>query len=155
MGPTTLSSFYLDILNTIGNNDRSFVLKLLCNTEVGFRKPIDLLGNTFLQSAAKSTYGRILEMIIRCSLSPLDVNRKNCYGVTPLHVATASNNAAVCTMLLKNGADVKSTTNSEYTPLQYAIKYVSPKAFKWLLVIEGMNFKDQRVLYVNQNLNIN
>ena len=94
-------------------------------------------------------------MIISYSSELLDVNRKNCYGVTPLHVAAALNNSAVCEMLLRYNADVNSTTNLGYTPFQYAIKYGCPKACRWLFIEIQANFRGREVFHFNQNLNIN
>ena len=93
------------------------MLNLLCKSNIDFERPIDKHGNTFLHSAAKSIHARMVEMLISYSSVPLDVNSKNLIGVTPLHVA-ALNNTEACSMLLKYIADVNSTTNLGYTPLQ-------------------------------------
>ena len=44
-----------------------------------------------MHSAAKSIYGRMVEMVISYSSVPLDVNSKNLIGITPLHVAALNN----------------------------------------------------------------
>ena len=97
------------------------MLNLLCNSDIDFGEPIDNHGNTFLHRAAQCIHGRICEMVINFSSRPVEVNAKNYDGVTPLHIAALSN-SETCTMLLKYRADVNSTTNYGYTPLQYAAK---------------------------------
>ena len=54
----------LDLLDAFKKNDRSLVLNLLCNSNIDFKRPIDEQGNTFLHSAAKSIYGRMVEMVM-------------------------------------------------------------------------------------------
>ena len=144
----------LDLLDAFEKNDRSLVLNLLCNSNIDFKIPIDQQGNTFLHSAAKSIFGRMVEMVINYSSVPLDVNSKNHIGVTPLHVA-ALNNSEACSMLLKYNADVNSTTNLGYTPLQYAAKYGHYKACTLLFTLESANAKGRPVHYVNEELNVN
>ena len=144
----------LDLLDAFEKNDRNLVLNLLCNSNIDFERLIDKQGNTFLHSAAKSIYGRMVDMVMRQSLVPLDVDSKNLIGVTPLHVA-ALNNTEACSMLLKYNADVNSTTNLGYTPLQYAAKHGQYKACKWLYILERTNVKGRPVYYINEELNIN
>ena len=144
----------LDLLDAFKKNDRSLVLNLLCNSNIDFKRPIDEQGNTFLHSAAKSIYGRMVEMVISYSSVSLNVNSKNLIGVTPLHVA-ALNNTEACSMLLKYKAYVNSTTNLGYTPLQYAAKYGHYKACKWLCIFESPNLKGRPLYYINEELNIN
>ena len=144
----------LDLLDAFEKNDRSLVLTLLCNSNIDFKRPIDEQGNTFLHSAAKSIHGRMVEMVISYSSVSLDVNSKNFIGITPLHVA-ALNNTEACSMLLKYEANVNSTTNLGYTPLQYAAKHGQYKACRWLCILESTNFKGQPVYYINEELNIN
>ena len=146
--------FLLDLLDAFAKNDRSLVLKLLCNSNIDFKRPIDEHGNTFLHSAAESIHGRMVEMVISYSSVPLDVNTKNLNGATPLHVAAIKNTEA-CAMLLKYNADVNSTTNLGYTPLQYAAKHGCYKACRRLGILEGTNFKGRPVHFINEELNIN
>ena len=93
-------------------------------------------------------------MIINYSSYPIDVNTKNHYGITPLHMSALSNSES-CTMLLKYKADVNSTTSNGYTPLQYASKNGCYKACRLLSRIEKTNFKGRTVYYPNENLNVN
>ena len=144
----------LDLLDAFARNDRGLVLNLLCKSNIDFERPIDDHGNTFLHSAAKSIHGRMVEMVISYSSVPLDINSKNLLGVTPLHVA-ALNNTEASAMLLKHDAEVNSTTNSGYTPLQYAAKHGCYKACRLLCILEGTNFKGQSVYSINEKLNIN
>ena len=143
----------LDLLDAFAKNDRSLVLNLLCNSNIDFKRPIDEHDNTFLHSAAKSIHGRMVEMVISYSPVPLDINSKNHIGATPLHVA-ALNNTEACSMLLKYNADVNSTTESRYTPLQYAAKHGCYKACRLLCILERTNFKGRTVYYINEDLNI-
>ena len=96
----------------------------------------------------------MVEMVITYSSVPLDVNSKNIIGITPLHVA-ALNNTEACSMLLNYNANVNSTTNLGYTPLQYAAKHGQYKACKWLSILESKNFKGRPLYYMNEELNIN
>ena len=130
------------------------MLNLLCKSNIDFKRPIDKQGNTFLHSAAKSIYGRIVEMVISYSYFPLDVNSKNLQGITPLHVA-ALNNTEACSMLLTYNADVNSTTNFGSTPLQYAAKYGHYKACRRLCILERTNFKGRPEYFINEKLKIN
>ena len=146
-------AFLLDLLDAFAKNDRSLVLNVLCNGNIDLKRPIDEQGNTFLHSAAKSIYGRMVEMVIRYSPVTLDVNSKNRNGVTPLHVA-ALNNTEACSMLLLYGADVNNTNNLGYTPLQYAAMHGRYKACKMLCILQRTNLKGRKVYYVNEELNI-
>ena len=147
-------SFLLDLLDAFAKNDRHLVLNLLCNSNIDFEEPIDEHGNTFLHSAAKSIYGRMVEMVISYSPVSLDINSKNRIGATPLHVAALSNTEA-CSILLKYNANVNRTTNLGYAPLQYAAKHGCYKACKLLCILQGTNFKGRPVYFVNEELNIN
>ena len=149
-----MHSFLLDLLDAFAKNDRSLVLNLLCNSNIDFKEPIDEHGNTFLHSAAKSVYGRMVEMVISYSPVTLDINITNRIGVTPLHVA-AINNTEACSMLLKYNANVNNTTNLGYTPLQYAAKHGCYKACKLLCMLQRTNCKGRPVYFVNEELNIN
>ena len=128
------------------------MLNLLCNSDIDFGEPIDNHGNTFLHRAAQCIYGRICEMVINYSSHPVEVNAKNYDGVTPLHIAALSN-SETCTMLLKYGADVNSTTNYGYTPLQYAAKNGCYKVCRLLCRIEGTNIKGRTIYHLNEKLN--
>ena len=96
----------------------------------------------------------MVEMLISYSSVPIDVNSKNLIGVTSLHIA-ALNNTEACSMLLKYNADVNSTTNLGYTPLQYVAKHGQYEACRCLLILERQNFKGWTVYYTNEELNIN
>ena len=146
--------FLLDLLDAFAKNDRSLALNLLCESNIDFKRPIDKHGNTFLHSAAESIHGRMVEMVISYSSVALDVNTKNLNGATPLHVAALKNTEA-CAMLLKYDADVNSTTNLGYTPLQYAAKHGCYKACRLLCVSEGTNFRGRPMYYINEDLKIN
>ena len=93
-------------------------------------------------------------MVINYSSQLVDVNAKNHDGVTPLHMAALSN-SKTCTMLLKYEANVNSTTNYRYTPLQYAAKNGCYKACRLLSRIEGVNAQGRTVYHLNEKLNVN
>ena len=154
MSPVIFYGFLLDLLDAFAKNDRGLVLNLLCISNIDLEKPIDEQDNTFLHSAAKSIYGRMVEMVIRYSPIHLDVNCRNVHGVTPLHVA-ALNNTEACSMLLQYDADVNSTTNLGYTPLQYAAQHGCYKACKLLCILQRTNFKGRQFHFINEELNIN
>ena len=144
----------LDLLDGFVKNDRSLVLNILCKTNIDFERPVDKHGNTFLHCAAKSIHGRMVEMVIRYSSVPLDVNSKNLIGVTPLHVATLNSTEAL-SMLLKYNADINSTTNLGNTPLQYAALRGYYKACRQLCMTELGVSKGQPVYHINEELKIN
>ena len=96
----------------------------------------------------------MVEMVIRNSLVPLEVNTKNLNGVAPLHVAALKNTEA-CAMLLKCNADVNSTTNLGYTPLQYAAKHGCYKACRLLCILEQKNSRGRPMFFINEDLKIN
>lgn len=99
-------------------------------------------------------YDCMVEMVINYSSVKLDVNSKNSIDATPLHVA-ALNNAEARTMLLKYDADVNSTSNLGYTPMQYAARHGWYKACKLVSILKRLSFKGGPVYYINENLNIN
>ena len=96
----------------------------------------------------------MVEMVISYRSVLPYVNSNNTISATPLHVA-ALNNTETCSVLLKCNADVNSTTNLGYTPLQYAAKHGQYKACRWLYILESTNIKDRPVYYINEELNIN
>ena len=146
--------FHLDLLDAFAKSDRSLALNLLCESNIDFKRPIDKHGNTFLHSAAESIHGRMVEMVISYSSVALDVNTKNLNGATPLHVAALKNTEA-CAMLLKYNADVNSTTNLGYTPLQYAAKHGCYKACRQLYMLEEINCRGRSMYYINEDLKVN
>ena len=96
----------------------------------------------------------MVEMVINYSSVSLDVNTKNLNATTPLHVAALKNTEA-CDMLLKYKADINSTTNLGYTPLQYAAKHGCYKACRRLCMLKETNCKGRPVYSINEELNIN
>lgn len=55
-----------------------------------------------------------------------DMNKKDEFGLTPLHCAIAEHNIDVASFLINNGADVVSQDNDGKTPLHYSIEHNLP-----------------------------
>jgi ankyrin repeat protein len=65
-----------------------------------------------------------------------DLNEKNKYGDTPLHIAAVRTSKETVELLIKNGADVNSRTKWGRTPLAEAAS-VGSKTIVELLIAEG------------------
>ena len=66
-----------------------------------------------------------------------EVNARNAYGWTPLHVAAAGGDPAVIALLLQHGADVHSQSHIGTTPLDNATTRGGRKAVIDLLLAHG------------------
>jgi ankyrin repeat protein len=66
-----------------------------------------------------------------------EVNARNAYGWTPLHVAAAGGDPAVITLLLQHGADVHAQSHIGTTPLDNATTRGGRKAVIDLLLAHG------------------
>ena len=66
-----------------------------------------------------------------------EVNARNAYGWTPLHVAAAGGDPAVVTLLLQHGADVHAQSHIGTTPLDNALTRGGRKAVMDLLLAHG------------------
>ena len=122
-------------------------------TNIDFEEPLDKHSNTFLHRAAQCKHGRICEIVIDHSTRKI-VNRKNIHGATPLHMAAIFNTEA-CAVLLKMGADVNSTTNAGFTPLQKAAMHGCHRACRQLCRIEVTYAKGRKTYYMNEKVNVN
>ncbi|XP_057306043.1 uncharacterized protein LOC130644445 [Hydractinia symbiolongicarpus] len=68
-----------------------------------------------------------------------DVNHRDKFGRTPLHLAAAANYPEMVEFLLENNAIINSKTNGEeQTPLHYAARYDSVEAMKVLIQAGAM-----------------
>ena len=66
-----------------------------------------------------------------------EVNARNAYGWTPLHVAAAGGDPAVIALLLQHGADVHAQSHIGTTPLDNAMTRGGRKAVIDLLLAHG------------------
>jgi ankyrin repeat protein len=66
-----------------------------------------------------------------------EVNARNAYGWTPLHVAAAGGDPAVVALLLQHGADVHAQSHIGTTPLDNATTRGGRKAVIDLLLAHG------------------
>ena len=144
---------FLDLLDALEKNDRILVLNLLFVNNTNFKEPLDEQG-FFLHKAGQCIYGSMCEMVINYSLVEIDVNRKNKHGVTPLNMAARFNTDA-CAMLLKCKADVNSTTDAGFTPLQKAAMHGCCKACRQLCNTEAVNIKGPKVYQTNKEIYVN
>ncbi len=81
---------------------------------------------------------KVSAMLIR---NGADVNAKNLFGETPLHLAAANNSLGVSTVLIRNGADVKSKTRYGATPLHLAAAKNYDPEVSAVLIRNGANVK--------------
>lgn len=66
-----------------------------------------------------------------------EVNARNAYGWTPLHVAAVGGDPAVVALLLQHGADVHAQSHIGTTPLDNALTRGGRKAVLDLLLAHG------------------
>lgn len=66
-----------------------------------------------------------------------DVNVRNAYGWTPLHVAAAGGDVSIVAMLLQHGADVHARSHIGATPLDNAAMRGGKRAVIELLLAHG------------------
>jgi ankyrin repeat protein len=66
-----------------------------------------------------------------------EVDAKNAYGSTPLHVACAARASPACMALVQAGADVNAVNNGGWTALHYALRggegCNDPALVEWLV----------------------
>ena len=71
-----------------------------------------------------------------------EVDAKNAYGSTPLHVACAARASPACMSLVEAGADVNAVNNGGWTPLHYAMRggegCNDPALVEWLVRRGGL-----------------
>ena len=114
-------------------------MRILSNSNIDFKKPLDDHGTTFLHRAACCKDAHICEYVLRYGVN-LIIDSKNHFGATPLHYAARCNREA-CRPLLQFGADINSVTNEGFTPLQKA-------------AISG-SYNVCRILCENKMINVN
>jgi len=78
----------------------------------------DKEGNTLLHTAAKFNCPKSLKVLLGFGAL---IDKKNCYGLTPLHHAVSQRHEAIVLQLLRHGANPNTTNNEELTSLYMAI----------------------------------
>jgi len=72
-----------------------------------------------LHFAARRGNEEIVKVLLEQPLVKVDA--KDSYGKTALHMACSEGQSRICQLLLDNGADIKSVTTDNTTPLHNAI----------------------------------
>lgn len=86
--------------------------------------------NTKLLEAAEEGDTSLVETLIR---KGADINAKDWYGDTPLHIAAWKDHAETCILLIESGADMQAKNLSGDTPLHTAARMDRTKICKLLL----------------------
>jgi ankyrin repeat protein len=83
-----------------------------------------------------------VEKILKKSV---DINRKNEFALTPLHIALANNHENMAKFLLNNGANGSIQDDDGFTSLHYAYEYSMPNIAKIIIEknSEALNVKDK------------
>lgn len=133
-----------EIHDAVTNNDSVKVEKLIRqNPDLVFSKNEN--GFTPLQLAVTNGYIDIVQYLLT---TKADVNARNNYGGTPLHLAAMvkGQHGDLVEMLLAHGADVNACDAHALTPLHYAALVDNPDAVR-LLLDHGakVNARDNKV----------
>jgi ankyrin repeat protein len=91
--------------------------------EEGLKQGLDPLyesegGGMWLHYAAESRFPELAGRLVGLRVP---VDRKNVFGLTPLHVAASRGNTAVVKLLVEKGADMNARTNDGQTPYNLAV----------------------------------
>jgi len=97
------------------------------------RQAAQCAGQALLQATEAGDIVQMQALLARGA----EVNARNAYGWTPLHVAAAGGDPAVITLLLQHGADVHAQSHIGTTPLDNAITRGGRKAVIDLLLAHG------------------
>lgn len=94
-------------------------INLLNNTHNIFEQAIDRISNSLLHKAVFSGNFQICKFLIN---KKHDIDCKNMFGQTPLHIAYLNNNNDIIELLIESGAstDIKDSNNN--TPLDFKKK---------------------------------
>jgi ankyrin repeat protein len=90
-------------------------------------------GQELLQATEAGDIARMAALLTQGA----EVNARNAYGWTPLHVAAAGGDPAVVALLLQHGADVHTRSHIGTTPLDNATTRGGRKAVIDLLLAHG------------------
>ena len=97
------------------------------------RQAAQLAGQVLLQATEAGDLVQMQALLAQGA----EVNARNAYGWTPLHVATAGGDPAVVDLLLQHGADVHAQSHIGTTPLDNASTRGGRKAVIDLLLVHG------------------
>jgi ankyrin repeat protein len=97
------------------------------------RRASQRAGQELLQATEAGDLAHMAALLTRGA----EVNARNAYGWTPLHVAAAGGDPAVVALLLQHGADVHAQSHIGTTPLDNALTRGGRKAVMDLLLAHG------------------
>jgi uncharacterized protein len=97
------------------------------------RQAAQSAGQVLLQATEAGDIGQMEALLAKGA----EVNARNAYGWTPLHVAAAGGDPAVVAVLLKHGADIHAQSHIGTTPLDNATTRGGRKAVIDLLLAHG------------------
>lgn len=97
------------------------------------RQAAQLAGQVLLQATEAGDMVQMQALLAQGA----EVNARNAYGWTPLHVATAGGDPAVVDLLLQHGADVHAQSHIGTTPLDNASTRGGRQAVIDLLLVHG------------------
>ncbi|UCE22743.1 MAG: ankyrin repeat domain-containing protein [Candidatus Aminicenantes bacterium] len=113
-----MPAFTQDIHKAVRNGDIEKVKQLL-EKDKELVKLRDINNNTPLHLACRAAHKEIVELLI---LNGADVDAKNDYGRSPLHLAWREKGSArISQILIENGADIDLKNNFGETPLSVAV----------------------------------
>ena len=110
------------------------VFMLLC---LGCQRALDGDGQTELHWAIE--VNQDIEVIKTLISEGADVNAKDKFGLTPLHVAADNGNIEITKFLVSSGAKVDAKDNDGETPLNMAVERIGSIAVVEFLVSKGAN----------------
>lgn len=111
----------------------SVIMAMLENKLIPFNW-VDLYSNNLIHWACKRNHTKLFNLIItnKDNLN-LDLDSVNKGKRTPLHLACIKNNIEIVKLLVENKVNLELRDENNTHPLNYAIKYSSPKLVKLLL----------------------
>lgn len=128
-GPLKISAGALEQLRSLADK---FVAKRIDTRKSGN------IGNTLLHTAAQDGDPTRIDKFI--GSNPQWVNKKNYFGITPLHYAAAGGFVDIARKLVKAGARVNTKTSSGVTPLYGAVSQEQEDMVRFLIA-NGANVK--------------